>query len=71
MVSIELATDKRGNPLAYRYSVKAMRKIRISVEHAQLLISTGGGRVTKDPAWCFVCDRPKNDCGCVENGGNY
>ena len=24
-----------------------------------------------DPAWCYVCDRPKNDCGCVENGGTY
>lgn len=21
--------------------------------------------------WCAVCGRPKNDCGCVENGGNY
>lgn len=21
--------------------------------------------------WCFVCDRPKNDCACVENGGTY
>lgn len=26
----------------------------------------------KDAAvWCFVCDRPKYDCGCVESGGNY
>lgn len=21
--------------------------------------------------WCHMCDRPKNDCGCVENGGSY
>ena len=25
----------------------------------------------KDPEWCYTCDRPKNDCGCVENGGTY
>lgn len=25
----------------------------------------------QDPEWCYTCDRPKNDCGCVENGGNY
>jgi len=24
-----------------------------------------------DEEWCFVCDRPKEDCGCVENGGTY
>ena len=27
--------------------------------------------VEADTTWCYVCDRPKNDCGCVENGGNY
>jgi nitrate reductase cytochrome c-type subunit len=21
--------------------------------------------------WCFTCDRPKADCACIENGGNY
>jgi hypothetical protein len=21
--------------------------------------------------WCRVCDRPKSDCACVENGGTY
>lgn len=25
----------------------------------------------RDPDWCYTCDRPKNDCGCVENGGTY
>lgn len=24
-----------------------------------------------DPDWCYICDRPKNDCACVENGGTY
>lgn len=31
-------------------------------------ISAGDSR---DPEWCYVCDRPKIDCGCVENGGTY
>ena len=26
-------------------------------------------RVNDD--WCYTCDRPKNDCACVENGGTY
>jgi hypothetical protein len=25
----------------------------------------------RDPDWCYTCDRPKSDCGCVENGGTY
>lgn len=25
----------------------------------------------ENPEWCSVCDRAKDDCGCVENGGNY
>ena len=24
-----------------------------------------------EPAHCCVCDRPKSDCACVENGGTY
>jgi hypothetical protein len=28
-------------------------------------------RSQRDPRWCYTCDRPKNDCGCVENGGTY
>jgi hypothetical protein len=21
--------------------------------------------------WCFICDRSKADCACIENGGTY
>lgn len=28
-------------------------------------------RIVSDEPWCYVCDRPKHDCACVENGGNY
>jgi hypothetical protein len=28
-------------------------------------------RSQRDPQWCYTCDRTKNDCACVENGGNY
>jgi hypothetical protein len=24
-----------------------------------------------DENWCYTCDRPKDDCACVENGGTY
>lgn len=25
----------------------------------------------EEEPWCSTCDRPKNDCACVENGGTY
>jgi hypothetical protein len=42
------------------------------VEHAEGHLDKQIAEFLAPPAeWCFTCDRPENDCGCVENGGNY
>ena len=47
-------------------------RLTLQFERVRLGSSSAIRRVSiVDAAWCYTCDRPKTDCGCVENGGNY
>ncbi len=42
-------------------------------EHTDAECVTEATRRLNEPqrTWCYVCDRPQHDCGCVEKGGYY
>lgn len=44
-MQIKFAADKNGTPLAFRYSIRAMRWFRMNYDEAQILVATGAATV--------------------------
>ncbi len=62
--------DSINTPAVYKTKREAVASFEA---YHSMILDRLAGRVSiqVDKDWCFVCDRPKNDCACVENGGNY
>jgi hypothetical protein len=46
-------------------------QLELSEQEFEELLKRTYERLLRDDTWCYVCDRPKDDCACVENGGTY
>jgi hypothetical protein len=46
-LNIAFTADKNGTPIAYKWSVGAMRWIKMSMDDAKLMVATGAARQVK------------------------
>lgn len=70
MLERALATARFAIQVALDGGAVSERNVRSTLNTIDHALACSDPK-SPDPEWCYTCDRPKNDCGCVENGGNY
>lgn len=74
MVSTGSLVKPQGEVLTQRQIKNRLRKLahaNVGTEAIATYHQDGTVNIHLDSEHCYTCDRPKNDCGCVENGGTY
>lgn len=68
--NIEDAIWELAKTIGKPYSDGEMSDIE-TVNKAASLIGELRQRLPAPEVWCYVCDRPRLDCACVEKDGTY
>lgn len=65
--TVKIHTMLTKSPSNNRYQLaKAGDRLRFEID-----VTEGRSKESAQDNRCSICDRPKADCACVENGGTY